>query len=77
MIEFLKKAWHILTTPGKELLLEALEGWSFTVVLEFLQVTTLVFGLGILILFMLGARGKVAKCLYWDIALYFVLTILS
>lgn len=68
---FLAKFWRFLTAPREELF----AGLSWLAILEFLETASLVVGLGIMLLVILGARGKVAKWLYWDIAIFFTLQI--
>lgn len=77
MLDLFKESWRILTTPGKELVREwIVEKISWVAVLEFLEVSCLLVAIGVLILYMMGARGRVARCLYWSLALYVVLQIL-
>lgn len=77
MLDLFKEFWRILTTPGKELVREwIVEKISWVAVLEFLEVSCLFVAIGVLILYMMGARGRVARCLYWSLALYVVLQIL-
>ena len=66
---FIARLWKFLTSPMPTL--------SWAAVCEFLQVVMMLLAMVCLILYMMGARGRVAKCLYWNIALYVVLTILS
>lgn len=68
---FLARFWRILTTPMNELI-----PLSWGAVAEFLQVACLLVGMGGLLLSILGARGKVSKCLYWSVAVYFALQIM-
>ena len=81
--------WTFLNTPGKKVAEDSLlvRVWKFLAspfkfslpseaVVEFLEVACLMIGMGVMILVMLGARGKVSKCLYWSVATYFVLQIL-
>ncbi|MGI6124019.1 MAG: hypothetical protein ACOYIG_07475 [Acetivibrionales bacterium] len=69
---FLARFWRFLTAPREELF-----GWfSWQAVLEFLEVSCLIVAIVVLILYMIGARGRVARCLYWSISLYVVLQIL-
>ena len=66
---FLARLWKFLTSPMPVLT------WSSTC--EFLQSVMMLMAMVCLVLYMLGARGKVSKWLYWTIALYVVLVIVS
>jgi hypothetical protein len=66
---FIAKFWKLLTSPMPVLT------WSSTC--EFLQSVMMILAMVCLVLYMMGARGRVAKWLYWTIALYVVLVILS
>ncbi len=70
---FLARFWRFITAPGKELT----ANFTWASISEFIQVFLMVSAMACLILYMMGARGKIAKWLYWTVALYFVLTILS
>jgi hypothetical protein len=66
---FLARLWKFLASPMPRLT------WGSTC--EFIQTVMMILAMVCLVLYMMGARGKVAKCLYWNVALYVVLTILS
>lgn len=63
----LGRFWWFLTTPGDEMV------WWWK---EVVETGLLLVAVGSLLFYMLGARGKVSRCLYWAVALFIVLKIL-
>jgi hypothetical protein len=76
------KLWHILTTPGTELLEEVVgsgkeAAWQKLLIFlsEYLDPVATIIALVCLLLIMLGSRTA-GKILYWDIALFILLKLL-
>jgi hypothetical protein len=66
---FVSRFWKFATSPMPTL--------PWAAVCEFIQVVMMILAMVCMILYMMGARGKISRCLYWCVSLYIVITILS